>query len=69
MNIFEKYIQPDKILIILFKNQKDKCINNIYKSNKKRNEVYDSISYMSKIYNINLYQKYSNNILILDVYQ
>ena len=63
MNIFETYISKKEILLILFNNEKEKCIRNI-----KKNElnVKENIIYNSKKYNIKKYNNYNN--IIIPVY-
>jgi hypothetical protein len=64
IEIFEEYISKKNILLILFENNKEKCINNIKLSNRLNINVTDNIICTSKIYNIKLYNDY-NNIIIL----
>lgn len=63
MNIFETYISKKEILLILFNNEKEKCIRNI-----KKNElnVKENIIYNSKKYNIKKYNNYNN--IVIPVY-
>lgn len=58
MDIFKTYISKKDILLILFKNEKNKCIHNITSKNVKQN-----IIHYSKIYDITKYNTYNNYII------
>ena len=61
MEIFEKYVVKKDILLVLFENEKDKCLKNIMIESKKDSEIYNS-----KFYNTKKYNKYNN--IIIPVY-
>lgn len=67
MNIFEKYVSKNDILLVLFENDKDKCIQNINKNKLNvKNNVENNIIYNSKSYNTNNYTNYNN--IYIEVY-
>lgn len=63
---FEEYIDRKQIQLILFQNNKDKCLNNV----KLRNTIncISTIKYLSSIYFIDNYIKIFNIIEIVDIY-
>ena len=63
MNIIEEVIDKSQISLILYKNDKERCLNNIKNRNIKK--VEQTIERLSNIYNPNdeIYMKYKNEII------
>jgi hypothetical protein len=63
IQIFNKYIniiKDNKIKLLLFENNKEKCLINAKSRNKK---VYKTIELLSEIYDINNYKNYDYDII------
>lgn len=66
INDIIKFVSKDKIKLILYKNEKNKCIKNM--NNRKDNKQVDKmIEYLSNIYDPNNYKDYNSEII--NVYQ
>ena len=63
MNVIEEVIDKSQISLILYKNDKERCLNNIKNRNIKK--VEQTIERLSNIYNPNdeIYMKYKNEII------
>lgn len=61
INMFIEYLTKDDIKLILFENDKEKCIKNMEQRNDNRN-VLNTINFYSDIYNVSNYQEYNCEI-------
>ena len=72
VNKIENFIQKEKIKIVLFENNKEKCLTNL-KSREKNQSQFEkfakSLNNLSKQYNTNnqIYKKYSNVIIPINI--
>ena len=60
----EKFISKDQIYLLLFENDKDKCLrNNSLRNNSLRKRIEIDINNFSLVYNLSNYSKYQNTIV------
>lgn len=63
----QEYVEKKDISLILFKNEKNKCLENLQKYRNNNQSLYKSIiNFYSNIYDLNNYSEY--NSVIQDVY-
>lgn len=63
-----KFITMDKIKLILFENNPEKCLINATGRKDERKGIKETIDYYSKNYDINKYMHYNHIILLVDVW-
>lgn len=65
MDTILKYITKDKIKLILFENNPEKCLQNIQARDDERKGIVDTINHYTKIYDLKKYHDYNQNVLLV----
>jgi len=63
MDIILKFISKDKIKLVLFENNSEKCIINATGRKDDRKGIRETIEYYSKLYDLNKYIEYDHVVL------
>lgn len=63
INLFMEHIDKSQIHLILFKNDYEKCLNNVKNRHCNKKGICETIIQYSGLYNINFYNEYNNTII------
>lgn len=65
MDTILKFITKDKIKLILFENNPEKCLKNVQVRDDERKGIENTINHYSKIYDVDKYKDYHHIVLLV----